>query len=462
MDDFQYVRTLRGAIYGKVALVRHHGSGALYAVKMMSIAHMRAHTAVAGAPVREDGDAELRILRRLSGNRVFRSDARSAAGTTATWSVHPQWDASGVDSSPDSDAADRAGLLWLRKDFVDARTNARCLVFDYCPHGELFDYVDGRALSAARAHACFQQIARAVRFVHAHGVAHRDISLENVLVDAQQQCRLADFGLATENGVACVGRVGKLFYMAPEVLRSSAPPHEHYNGLSADVWSLGVLLFVLVTGAPPFASAADSDARFRVVKEQGVGALLRLWRMDTRVGSDLQDLLARMLTVDAPARIAIDKVCTHPWVQGCRPDDADEIPTMGAEPTAEATEGKSRRTRKRMKISIELDDAELRLLRRRGDSDTPVTAEHFVGGTTDSVVREGDEGSEAPALAHEKSPWGGDRQELSALFAPHSTPTAGPRVRASGSRQVALRTLCFTPSTSQLKRSASGDTGGER
>ncbi|TYZ59043.1 hypothetical protein PybrP1_005266 [[Pythium] brassicae (nom. inval.)] len=222
MDDFQYVRTLRGAIYGKVALVRHQGSGALYAVKMMSLAHMRAHTAVAGAPVHEDGDAELRILRRLSGNRVFFSANATppAAATdaddspaTATWSVNPQWDAdadadtNSDNDASDSDAADRAGLLWLRKDFVDARTNARCLVFDYCPHGELFDHRHrlGRALprrpDAGRGPATAPLAARDLRARRPAGPANAHAHGRRARADRDRQGLRAPVG----PGVWCTG-----------------------------------------------------------------------------------------------------------------------------------------------------------------------------------------------------------------------------------------------------------------
>uniref|UniRef100_K3WFC2 Protein kinase domain-containing protein n=1 Tax=Globisporangium ultimum (strain ATCC 200006 / CBS 805.95 / DAOM BR144) TaxID=431595 RepID=K3WFC2_GLOUD len=66
MDDFVYVRTLHGAIYGKVALVQHRQSGRHFAMKMMSIAHMHARRAISGPEVCEDGDMELRVLRKLS------------------------------------------------------------------------------------------------------------------------------------------------------------------------------------------------------------------------------------------------------------------------------------------------------------------------------------------------------------------------------------------------------------
>lgn len=139
-----------------------------------------------------------------------------------------------------------------------------------------------RGLPLAMARACFQQIASAVGFLHARNVAHRDLSLENVLLDSFRRCRLADFGLASATGSRCFGaRVGKILYMAPEVVSRpayrpdtgpnsvSAGADVCYDALRADIWSLGVILFILVTGIPPFEKASDVDARFRLVSKPG-------------------------------------------------------------------------------------------------------------------------------------------------------------------------------------------------
>lgn len=479
MDEFLYVRTLRGAIYGKVALVQHRQSGKLYAIKMMSLAHMSARQAISGPAVCEDGDAELRILRRLSDSRVYCSDSGSDDGglpvPASSWSVRPDWESLSLKSSYQQP---HNNTVLLHKDFVDEHSNARCLVFDYCPYGELYDQIGSPTdnnndisskaalaggLEAAR--GFFQQIARAVRFIHAHNIAHRDISLENVLLDEFRQCRLADFGLASEHGASCLGRVGKTFYMAPEVL--VCRDDEFYDGLKADMWSLGVLLFILVTGAPPFETPAESDARFRVVKHQGVGQLLCIWQMENRVSDDLRDLLTRMLCVDAHERISIDQVWSHPWLQErtssvyeacgvetecpthltkthdghvyvkegeqCEPEPHEDglmekEPAIVASPAALEATSKSHRTRKRIKISI-----------------VPDSAFSYASSSTSSLADAGAFGglraSNAPALAHENSPWGHEAP-LGSLFAPHTTPTAGPRAR-SGGRKVTLRSLRF-------------------
>lgn len=329
MEEFTLLRTLRGAIYGRVALVRHEASQRLFAVKMMSLAHMAAQRAVSGPRVQENGAIEMRILRRFGGNHVLRVtdncqclDDEIDNGCCA--SVHPQWDEHSRHGFADH-SQHHHHLQTLHKDFVDEATGARCLVLEFCPFGELYDQLNlapSKRLGVETARALFSQIAEAVQFMHAHGIAHRDISLENVLLDAARQCRVSDFGLASLQGSRCHGRVGKTFYMAPEVFAAVSDPDnsrpaclEFYDGLKADVWSLGILLFIMVTGVPPFASPSERDARFRVVKFKGLRSLLGIWNMEHRVTTELLDLLTQMLHVDPEDRLSMDQVRVHMWLQ---------------------------------------------------------------------------------------------------------------------------------------------------
>ncbi|KAF1323239.1 Camk protein kinase, partial [Globisporangium splendens] len=469
MDDFVYVRTLHGAIYGKVALVRHRQSGRHFAMKMMSIAHMHAKRAISGPEVCEDGDMELRVLRKLSRHCLL-----SFAAHEDQWIQPHQLPKLNGDFEHNN-------LLLLHQDFVDQHTNMQCLVLDYCPYGELYDQVQmapQRSLGLETARALFQQITHAVRFIHAHNTAHRDISLENVLIDERRQCRLADFGLASDSGSACVGRVGKAFYMAPEV--HAWQQHEFYDGLKADIWSLGVLLFIVVIGVPPFETASESDARFRVVKSQGIGQLLCIWQMESRVTDELRSLLNGMLQVDVRERLPIDKVCSHPWLcdsidpqtlllegkftdnmvetvanndkavadEKCGYDNSALTSREQLEPQEEletdnvrgisqprwlGAASKVHGLRKRMKITIAADTDE------SNEGGRYFTAEH--------------DGASSIRAAY-TSPWGKERGSL--LFSPpHTTPTACPRPRS----KVTLRSLfpLMNPDEQCLKQATDTD-----
>ncbi|GLE10938.1 hypothetical protein PINS_up023210 [Pythium insidiosum] len=101
--------------------------------------------------------------------------------------------------------------------------------------------------------------------MHSNGFAHRDLSLENVLVTDDNTCKVCDFGLAAVADQPSNETVGKMFYMAPEVLSGSS-----YDPKKADVWSLGVMLFIMLFGAPPVESAAPTDARFKIISTKGI------------------------------------------------------------------------------------------------------------------------------------------------------------------------------------------------
>ncbi|KDO20949.1 CAMK protein kinase [Saprolegnia parasitica CBS 223.65] len=297
MDRFSYVRTLRDAIYGKVILARRNASNhdELVAIKMMSLQHLAARTALRGnLHIKEDGLQEFAILQSL---------------------------------------APHASLLHLLEDFE--HDNMLCLVFAYCPYGELFDQVHGpnktsRGVHEAIAARWFRQIVLGVVHIHAGGVAHRDLSLENILLDAQQHCRICDFGLATQRGDLATGRVGKPFYMAPEVYLGD---HTSYNGFTADVWSLGILLFILVCGMPPLEVPGDHDARFRIVRQEGIRALVKMWGL--RLSERVLDLIAQLLRVQPHERSSLETILQHPWL--AEVDACEATPAVDCRPPTTTT-----------------------------------------------------------------------------------------------------------------------------
>ncbi|OQR84237.1 protein kinase [Achlya hypogyna] len=291
MDRFVYVRMLRDAIYGKVILARRAGNqDELVAIKMMSLSHLAAQTALrGGSHIKEDGLQEFAILKELP--------------------AHPS-------------------LLHLIEDFE--HDQMLCLVFAYCPYGELFDHVQSpnkrrRGLDEAVAARWFRQIVMGVAHIHAGGIAHRDLSLENILLDEQQHCRICDFGLATQCGELAHGRVGKPFYMAPEVYLGD---QHSYNGFTADVWSLGILLFILVCGMPPLELPSEKDARFRIVRQEGISALVKMWSL--RISDRVLDLLSQLLRVQPSERVSLDAVLDHPWLLQHAADDPPPPPAYVA------------------------------------------------------------------------------------------------------------------------------------
>ncbi|KAG7238370.1 hypothetical protein INR49_030877 [Caranx melampygus] len=126
------------------------------------------------------------------------------------------------------------------------------MVLEYCPGGELFDYIVAKdRLSEEETRVFFRQIVSALAYVHSQGYAHRDLKPENLLIDEDHNLKLIDFGLCAKPkgglGYELMTCCGSPAYAAPELIQGKA-----YIGSEADVWSMGVLLFALLCGYLPF------------------------------------------------------------------------------------------------------------------------------------------------------------------------------------------------------------------
>ncbi|NXY73579.1 MELK kinase, partial [Glareola pratincola] len=122
------------------------------------------------------------------------------------------------------------------------------MVLEYCPGGELFDYIVSKdRLSEEEARVFFRQIVSAIAYIHSQGYAHRDLKPENLLIDEEHNLKLIDFGLCAKPKGGLDNRLntfcGSPVYAAPELIQGKA-----YIGSEADIWSMGVLLYALLCG----------------------------------------------------------------------------------------------------------------------------------------------------------------------------------------------------------------------
>ncbi|KAI8850336.1 kinase-like domain-containing protein [Chytridium lagenaria] len=163
---------------------------------------------------------------------------------------------------------------------------------------DLFECIERRErLSEGQARFVFGQVANAVRYLHGKGVVHRDIKDENIIIDANLNVRLIDFGSATVEPVSAPHHThqtftGTITYASPEILRG-----ERYKGKPADVWALGVLLYTILYGVAPFLSS-EQAMHFPV-------------RCDGKVGM----LLGWMLMKEPGRRPSLEEVLKHPWMR---------------------------------------------------------------------------------------------------------------------------------------------------
>lgn len=183
------------------------------------------------------------------------------------------------------------------------------LVMELCAGGELFHRLEkhGRFLEREAA-VLFRHLIEVVMYCHDNGVVHRDLKPENILLatkSSSSPIKLADFGLATyiKPGMFLCGTVGSPFYIAPEVLAGG------YNQ-AADVWSAGVILYILLSGMPPFWGKTKSRI-FDAVRSLELRFPSDPW---DELSESAKDLVKRMLCRDPLQRLTAKQVLEHSWI----------------------------------------------------------------------------------------------------------------------------------------------------
>ncbi|KAH9849387.1 Pkinase-domain-containing protein [Lenzites betulinus] len=177
------------------------------------------------------------------------------------------------------------------------------LVTELCSGGELFDYLAEKGrLSEEETRVLFGQLCLAVAYVHEKGIVHRDLKLENVLLDERCRVKLGDFGFTREfeRGSFLETFCGTTGYAAPEMLLA-----KKYLGPEVDVWSLGVILYTLLTGTLPFDDDDESIMRDKVIKGE--------FEDPEWLSDESRELLSGILRVDPTERFTIAQILTHPW-----------------------------------------------------------------------------------------------------------------------------------------------------
>jgi serine/threonine protein kinase len=179
------------------------------------------------------------------------------------------------------------------------------LVNEYVSGGELFDYIVSKGrLSADEARNFFHQIISGVEYCHFQKIVHRDLKPENLLLDANKNIKLADFGLSNlmRDGEFLRTSCGSPNYAAPEVISGHL-----YAGPEVDVWSCGVILYALLCGSLPF----DDESIPNLFKKIKSG----MYSLPTHLSQLAKNLIPRMLEVDPMKRITIPEIRMHPWFQ---------------------------------------------------------------------------------------------------------------------------------------------------
>ncbi|KAG4923925.1 hypothetical protein AAZX31_18G093600 [Glycine max] len=188
--------------------------------------------------------------------------------------------------------------------------NSVHVVMELCAGGELFDRIIAKGHYSERAAASIcRQIVNVVHICHFMGVMHRDLKPENFLLSSRDESALlkaTDFGLSVfiEEGKLYRDIVGSAYYVAPEVLRRRC-------GKEIDIWSAGVILYILLSGVPPFWAETEKGI-FDAILEGHIDFESQPW---PNISNNAKDLVRKMLIQDPKKRITSAQVLEHPWIK---------------------------------------------------------------------------------------------------------------------------------------------------
>jgi len=206
-------------------------------------------------------------------------------------------------------------------DYDDTLSNCIRLVMELCEGGELYDRIQQKQFyPEAEAKTCMQNLLDGVSYVHSKGIMHRDLKPENILLVSKvshTDVKISDFGLSKmsrnfpERLPRATSICGSDFYLAPEVIRQ-----EEY-GREIDVWALGVIAYVLLSGSLPFFHSVLHKL-YRKIVERDLTFSEQAWKQVSKGGIDF---VLRLLQVRPGDRPTSEMSLTHPWLRRCGPTE---------------------------------------------------------------------------------------------------------------------------------------------
>ena len=181
------------------------------------------------------------------------------------------------------------------------------IITEYLPKELSNIIITKKRLSETDAQQIFIQLVDALQYMHKLQICHRDICLEHIMLDSNNIPKLIDFGFSSfyKKGEQLKEPLGSLSYLCPEIIQENS-----YDPEQADVWSLGVCLYVMICGYLPFSEEDDNKNRELIIS----GKI----EFPNEVGNICKDLIKKMLDVDPKKRLNLLKITRHPWTKGCK------------------------------------------------------------------------------------------------------------------------------------------------
>ncbi|GAB2271588.1 Serine/threonine-protein kinase Aurora-3 [Dionaea muscipula] len=177
------------------------------------------------------------------------------------------------------------------------------LILEYAFGGELYKVLRKHgSLNETQAATYIASLAKALAYCHEKNVIHRDIKPENLLLDHQGCLKIADFGWSVQSRSKRHTMCGTLDYLAPEMVENKA--HDY----SVDNWTLGILCYEFLYGAPPFEAESQRDTFMRIMKVD------LSFPPTPLVSDEAKDLINKLLVKDSSKRLSLQKIMEHPWI----------------------------------------------------------------------------------------------------------------------------------------------------
>lgn len=273
IDNWIVEKHIADGNYGIVYKVKHKESGKIAAMKMIDIKSIHRNKKAESTRESTEDDTKKRVLHEIEVLRKL----------------------------------DHPNIIHFYE--VIERDHEIYIIMEFATNGDLYDYIISKKqkyLSEDEARHFFRQLISAVDYSHANFVIHRDLKLENLLVNKDKTLKVADFGFSKiiEPGYMLNTHCGSIHYTAPEII--SGDP---YVGIAADIWSMGIILFAMLCGYLPFSRANnDFNALYNL-------AINRDYRIDSScVSSDAENLIDLILEPNPYKRISVEDIRFHPWV----------------------------------------------------------------------------------------------------------------------------------------------------
>jgi serine/threonine protein kinase len=188
------------------------------------------------------------------------------------------------------------------------------IILEYCSKGDLYEYVARTGkFSETMAKVLFTKIINGLDHMHKNNFVHLDLKLENIFLDSNFEIKIADFDSCREaNSLMEREFVGTTGYHAPEILQRIA-----FDGKKVDIFTVGVMLFIICAGNPPFARATNRDPYYKHIKNKDPQVFWGIWKnlLTFEFSDDLKVLLISMLAEDPSKRPDISDILSSPWMK---------------------------------------------------------------------------------------------------------------------------------------------------